>query len=236
MSSFGNRVLDELSGSGSSLLDAASLDQLRARQVLDADGTLGAVWFPASAIVSLGMATDDGRTVGLTIIGINGFVGDGALDALPLLAPATTAMVQVAGSAWCVPAEVFHGLEQLEPQTHLVLRRARASVHAEVARQVLCALTHTVEQRVCRWMLLASDRSGSGHLGFTQADLAEQLGVRRASVNAAARHLSDDGLVAYQRGQLEVRDAAALQHRSCSCYGYATALSEPAPAPHGTRR
>jgi CRP-like cAMP-binding protein len=100
---------------------------------------------------------------------------------------------------------------------HLLLRYTQALI-TQMAQTAVCNRHHTVEQQLCRWLLLSLDRLSSNELTMTQELIANMLGVRREGVTEAAGHLQNDGMIRYSRGKITVTDRAKLEERVCECY------------------
>lgn len=182
-------------------------------------GDAGRVVFPASAVVSLLVDGGEAGSIELAMVGRRGFVGtEILLQPEPVSHAAPIAQVQVPGSGWTVErAAVQHAIEH-EPETRSVLASYAIALRRQIERQVLCNALHSVDQRVCRWLLMTSDQAGSDRFPITQVFLSEMLGVRRASVNEVQRGLRDDGLIVATTGRVEIIDRDALARRACPCY------------------
>jgi CRP-like cAMP-binding protein len=199
------------------ILPRMELCSLEHRQMLiEANEPIPYVHFPLSGVVSLVIATVNGASVEVAMIGNEGMVG------LPVLFGADTApigaLVQVPGEALRMSAPAFR--EQVEVRGPLL---RRLQLHAEAlffqaAQSVTCMRHHSVGQRCARWLLTAHDRVGEDAFPLTQDALSQMLGVRRASVSAAAARLQDQGLIRYRRGIMTIIDRAGLGRVSCECY------------------
>jgi CRP-like cAMP-binding protein len=199
------------------ILPRMELCSLEHRQMLiEANEPIPYVHFPLSGVVSLVIATVNGASVEVAMIGNEGMVG------LPVLFGADTApigaLVQVPGEALRMSAPAFR--EQVEVRGPLL---RRLQLHAEAlffqaAQSVTCMRHHSVGQRCARWLLTAHDRVGEDAFPLTQDALSQMLGVRRASVSAAAARLQDQGLIRYRRGIMTIIDRAGLERVSCECY------------------
>ena len=184
--------------------------------LIEANEPIPHVHFPLSGVISLVIATVNGATVEVAIVGNEGVVGS------PVLFGSGTApigaMVQVPGEALRIGAQAFQ--DQLDLQGSLV---RRLHLHAEAlffqaAQSVTCMRHHSVGQRCARWLLTAHDRVGGDEFPLTQDALSQMLGVRRASVSAAAGKLQTNGLIRYRRGLMTIVDRAGLERVSCECY------------------
>jgi hypothetical protein len=158
----------------------------------------------------------DGASTQIAVVGNEGFIG-GAVLAGGESAP-NRASVQCAGNAYLLHAkrlkEEFDRRAELQA---LLLRYTRAMV-SQIAQTAACNLHHTVEQRMCRWLLAYLDRVPSNRLAMTQEVIASMLGVRREGVSLAASKLQRLGAISYTRGHITVLDRSELQSESCECY------------------
>lgn len=174
------------------------------------------VYFPVSGVVSLLIVTKDGGSAEIAVVGNEGCVGVGLL-----LGGETTldrAVVQVAGHAYRLPAEVvLHEFKRGAAAQALLLRYMQVLL-TQLSQTAVCNRHHTVEQQLCRWLLLALDRVRSSDVVMTQELISNMLGVRRAGVTEAARNLQRAGLIAYERGHIRVLDRAKLEAHACECY------------------
>ena len=173
-------------------------------------------YFPTTAIVSLHYVMESGATAETAGVGNEGMVGVSLFmggDTTP-----SSAVVQAAGHAYRLERQrllqEFHrgGLLQ-----RLLLRYTQALM-TQVTQTAACNRHHSVEQRLCRWLLLAVDRSGGRELVMTHELVAGMLGVRREGVTQAAGRLQQAGCINYRRGHISVLDRAALEARACECY------------------
>jgi CRP-like cAMP-binding protein len=208
-----------------SLLGRMERCALERRQVLsEANEPIRHVYFPLSGLVSLVNATFNGATVEVAMVGHEGLIGLSALfggRGMPL-----TAVVQIGGEALRMNAATFR--EEVRRHDAL-LERAHLFAHAlvvQIAQSAACLHHHSVSQRCARWLLMTHDRVNEDEFGLTQDMLAQMLGVRRASVSAAAGRLQAEGLIRYRRGSIAVVDRAALERASCECYGILAAEYE----------
>jgi CRP-like cAMP-binding protein len=187
------------------------------RQILvEANEPIRYVHFPLSGVVSLVMATVNGATVEVAMVGNEGMIG------LPVLFGSETtpisAVVQVSGEALRMSAPAFK--EEVRNCGALVqhLHLHAQAVFVQIAQSTACTRHHSVSQRCARWLLTAYDRVGDGEFAITQEALAQMLGVRRASVSASAAKLQEAGLIRYRRGNVTLVDREALEQASCECY------------------
>jgi CRP-like cAMP-binding protein len=174
------------------------------------------VYFPVSGVVSLLIVTEDGGSAEIAVIGNDGCVGIALL-----LGGHTTldrAVVQIAGHAYRLPAEDVRREFKRGAAAQLVLLRYIQALMTQTAQTAVCNRHHTVEQQLCRWLLLALDRVPTMEVAMTQELISDMLGVRRSGVTQAARNLSKAGLIVYERGHIRVLDRAKLEAHACECY------------------
>jgi CRP-like cAMP-binding protein len=172
--------------------------------------------FPTSAIVSLMYETESGATAGIAVVGSEGIVG------VPLFmgggSTPSRAVVQSAGAGFRMPgAAIREEFSRSGPVMQILLRFTQALI-AQMAQTAVCNRHHSVDQQLCRWLLLSLDRLAGNELVVTQDLIAHMLGVRREGVTEAARALQQAELISYRRGHITVRDRPGLEERSCECY------------------
>lgn len=186
-------------------------------QVLYESGrTLGHVYFPTTAIVSLLYVMEDGASAEIAVVGNEGVVGISLFmggESTP-----SRAVVQSAGAGWRLSARaVKDEFGRSGPVMHLLLRYTQALI-TQMAQTAVCNRHHTLDQQLCRWLLLSLDRLQGNELVMTQELIANMLGVRREGVTEAALHLQKMGLIRYSRGRITVLDRPGLEGRTCECY------------------
>jgi CRP-like cAMP-binding protein len=180
-------------------------------------------YFPTTGIVSRQHVMENGSAAASAITGKEGLVG------IPMLmggeSPFVQTVVQSAGHAYALKADVLRmEFESGGALQHLLLRYLHTLL-TQMGLSAVCNGHHSIEQRICRWLLLYLDRSSSNYLGMTQQNFADFLGVRRESVAGAEKNLQQAGLVRSHRGRLLVQDRAELEARTCECYKVETAES-----------
>src|SRR5450432_1609711 len=185
-------------------------------QVLYAAGaTLTHVYFPTTSIVSLLYLMEDGASAEIAVVGNEGLVGislfmGGGGESTPSLA-----VVQIAGHGLRLKAQLMkEEFERAGPVLHLLLRYTQALI-TQMSLTAVCNRHHTIDQQLCRWLLLSLDRLRINELVMTQELIANMLGVRREGVTEAANKLQQAGLISYSRGRITVLDRAGLEKRSC---------------------
>jgi len=174
------------------------------------------VYFPTTAIVSLLYELEDGASAEIAVVGNEGIVGVATfLGGATML---NRAVVQSAGHGYRLNGQLLEReFSRGAALQHLLLRYTLALM-TQMAQTAVCNRHHTVDQQLCRWLLLSLDRLSSNELCMTQELIANMLGVRREGVTEAAGHLQDAGLIHYSRGRIKVLNRPGLEHRVCECY------------------
>lgn len=192
------------------------LDMPLGQVLYESGGEPSHVYFPATSIVSLLYVLENGASAELAVVGNEGIVGVSLFmggNSTP-----NQAVVQSAGRGFRLQASVLmEAFEQGGPLMHLLLRYMQALV-TQMAQTAVCNRHHSVDQQLCRWLLLRLDRLVTNEVEATQGLIASMLGVRREGVTEAALALQKTGLIRYARGLITVLDRAALERRSCECY------------------
>ena len=174
------------------------------------------VYFPSASIVSLLYVMENGSSAEIAVVGNEGVVGI-ALFMGGETTP-SRAVVQSAGYAYRLKASLLKKeFERGGPLQYLLLRYTQALI-TQMAQTAVCNRHHSVEQQLCRWLLLSLDRLPSNELTMTQELIANMLGVRREGVTEAAGNLQAAGLIEYSRGKITVLDRPQLEARVCECY------------------
>ena len=186
-------------------------------QVLYESGaTLSHVYFPTTAIVSLLYVMENGASAEIAVVGNEGLVGISLFmggESTP-----SRAVVQSAGRGFRIKSQAVKDEFLKMPVLHLLLRYTQALI-TQMAQTAVCNRHHSLDQQLCRWLLLSLDRLHSDELVMTQELIANMLGVRREGVTDAALKLQKAGLIRYARGHITVLDRPGLEKRSCECYG-----------------
>ena len=213
-----NRLLAALpTGVRERLFSHLRLADLPLGKVLYESGdTLRQVYFPTDAIVSLLYVMESGASAEISVVGNEGLIGIAVFmggESTP-----SRAIVQSAGSALSLPSqrlrEEFNGNSEMRM---LMLRYTQALI-TQMAQTAVCNRHHSIDQQLCRWLLLSLDRLSGNDLVMTQELIANMLGVRREGVTEAAGKLQKHGVIEYQRGHITVLDRARLEELSCECY------------------
>jgi CRP-like cAMP-binding protein len=174
------------------------------------------VYFPIDCIVSLLYVMDDGHSAEIAVVGREGMMGIAMLlggNSMP-----NCAIVQSAGSAYRLPSTDFKREFDRDPNVRMSVLRYLQALFTQMAQTAACNRHHSIEQQLCRWLLLSLDRLNGQELTMTQELIANMLGVRREGVTHAAGRLQKLGLIRYQRGHITVLDRAGLERRCCECY------------------
>ena len=175
------------------------------------------VYFPTTSIVSLLYVMENGASTEIAVVGYEGVVGISLFmggDSTP-----NRAVVQSAGEGYRLPAPVMmQEFNRAGPAMHLLLRYTQALI-TQMSQTAVCNRHHSLDQQLCRWLLLSLDRLPSNELVMTQELIANMLGVRREGVTEAAGRLQKAGLIHYRRGHITVLDRPGLELRTCECYG-----------------
>ena len=185
--------------------------------IYESGGPEAYVYFPTDAIVSLLYVLEDGDSTELGVVGNDGMVGI-ALFMGGETTP-SRAVVQSAGQGYRLNAPVLKAeFERASMLQHILLRYTQALI-TQMTQTAVCNRHHSVEQQLCRWLLLSLDRLPSNELVMTQELIANMLGVRREGVTEAAGKLQAAGMIHYSRGKIIVLDRPKLEARVCECYG-----------------
>ncbi len=187
-------------------------------QVLyESGGRMEHAYFPTNSIVSLLYVMADGASAEIAVVGNDGIVGISIFmggESTP-----SRAVVQSGGEGYRINAKfLLEEFGRYGPTAHLLLRYTQALI-TQMAQTAVCNRHHTVDQQLCRWLLLSLDRLPSSELRMTQELMSNMLGVRREGVTEAAGKLQAAGLIHYSRGQIKVLDRRGLERRVCECYG-----------------
>jgi CRP-like cAMP-binding protein len=182
----------------------------------ESGGHLQHVYFPTTSIVSLLYVLADGASAEIAVVGNEGILGISLFmggETTP-----SRAVVQSAGYGYRLKAQLLkQEFNRAGPVLHLLLRYTQALI-TQMAQTAVCNRHHSVEQQLCRWLLLSLDRLSSDSLTMTQELIANMLGVRREGVTEAAGNLQRAGLISYSRGRIEVLNRPGLEKAVCECY------------------
>jgi CRP-like cAMP-binding protein len=181
----------------------------------ESGGALSHVYFPTTAIVSLLYVMENGASAEIAVVGYEGLVGISLFmggESTP-----SRAVVQSAGEGFRMKAAAIKDVFKHPPVLHLLLRYTQALI-TQMAQTAVCNRHHSLDQQLCRWLLLSLDRLKGSELVMTQELIANMLGVRREGVTDSALKLQKAGLIKYSRGRISVLDRPGLESRSCECY------------------
>ena len=187
-----------------------------AHVIYESGRLLDHVYFPTTCIVSLLYVMEDGASAEIAVVGHEGIVGISIFmggESTP-----SRAVVQSAGEAFRLPAQYLRAeFGRAGSLQHLLLRYTQSLI-TQMAQTAVCNRHHSVDQQLCRWLLLSLDRLLSNELVMTQELIANMLGVRREGVTAAAGRLQNAGAIEYRRGHITVVDRPKVEKMSCECY------------------
>ncbi|MEO7055256.1 MAG: Crp/Fnr family transcriptional regulator [Caldimonas sp.] len=183
--------------------------------IYESGGVVSHVYFPTTAIVSLLYVMEDGASAEIAVVGFEGLVGISLF--MGSVSTPNRAVVQSAGKAFRLKPSVLHEEFKLAPVMHLLLRYT-AALMTQMAQTAVCNRHHSLDQQLCRWLLLSLDRLQGQELVMTQELIANMLGVRREGVTEGALKLQKANLISYARGHITVLDRPGREKRSCECY------------------
>jgi CRP-like cAMP-binding protein len=184
--------------------------------IYEPDEALQHVYFPTSAIVSLLYTMENGTSAEMGVVGCDGVVGIAVFmggDTTP-----NRAVVQSAGDALRLELRFFREEFRRVGELHRALLLYTQALLTQMSQTAVCNRLHSVEQQLCRWLLLSHDRLQSNELVMTQELIANMLGVRREGVSVAAHRLQEAGLIRYRRGHITILDRPGLERTVCECY------------------
>jgi CRP-like cAMP-binding protein len=192
------------------------VDMPLGKVLYESGGSMTHVYFPTTSIVSLLYVMEDGDSAEIAVVGNEGIVGISLF--MGGQSTPSRAVVQSAGHGFRLKASVMmQEFNRAGAVMHLLLRYTQALI-TQMAQTAVCNRHHTLDQQLCRWLLLSLDRLKSDELIMTQELIANMLGVRREGVTEAAGHLQEAGLISYRRGHITVLDRRGLERRACECY------------------
>ena len=201
-----------------SLARQMSMEKLSlGESIYESGAPLKQVFFPTSSVISLLYVMIDGSSAEIAVVGFEGVVG------VSLFMGGNTtpsrAVVQSAGHSLALSAKHVHDEFARGGPLHGLLLRYTQALITQMAQTAVCNRHHTVDQQLCRWLLLSLDRLQSNELLMTQQLIADMLGVSRGGVTEAAGKLQAAGIIDYSRGRITVIDRRALERAVCECYG-----------------
>ncbi|MDP2713417.1 Crp/Fnr family transcriptional regulator [Rheinheimera sp.] len=175
------------------------------------------VYFPTDSIVSLQYMMENGASTAILVVGNEGLLGISLFmggESTP-----SRSLVQSAGFAYRLPRHLVKEEFNRHGQLLLLMLRYTQALITQMAQTAVCNRHHSIDQQLCRWLLLSMDRLSHNHLTMTQEFIGNMLGVRREGVTQAASKLQQLGAISYSRGLIKVLDRARLEALSCECYG-----------------
>jgi CRP-like cAMP-binding protein len=192
--------------------------------LVEAGQRLNQVWLPHSGVVSLVVSLSQGQAVEVAMIGCDGIVGapEAMCDGIAL----TDAVVLCPGAASVLSATDLNMLAGQSVAWRHLLARHHQALLAQAQQSVACNASHSVEERLARWLLRTHELWQGETLPMTQEMLARMLGVQRNAVSIVAHALQQSGVIRYSRGQIEIIDLAALRKTACECYVVAKAKQD----------
>jgi CRP-like cAMP-binding protein len=199
------------------LASQMSMESLRlGDSIYESGAPLKQVFFPVDSVISLLYVMLDGSSAEIAVVGFEGVVG------VSLFMGGNTtpsrAIVQSAGNSLVLSAKHVHDEFARGGPLHSLLLRYTQALITQMAQTAVCNRHHTVDQQLCRWLLLSLDRLQSNEILMTQQLIADMLGVSRGGVTEAAGKLQAAGIIDYARGRIKVKDRLALEGAVCECY------------------
>ena len=199
------------------LPDIEAVDLPLGKVIYEPGTTLSHVYFPSTAIISLLYVLENGASAEIAVVGNEGVVGISLFmggESTP-----SRAVVQSAGKGFRLSAQAMKDeFNRGGAVLHLLLRYTQALI-TQMSQTAVCNRHHSLDQQLCRWLLLSLDRLEGSELVMTQELISNMLGVRREGVTEAAVQLQGAGLIKYSRGRISVLDRPGIEKRSCECYG-----------------
>lgn len=214
----GNRLLDGLPAHDYRLISEylSGISYKRGSSLYESGDDVSQVFFPTEGVVSILTVMSGGATVETAAIGREGLVG---VTCGPMNGRAVSrAVAQTDGTAACLDIARFHAALAESAEIRRALSYYTESLFVQVQQTAACNALHNLEARLARWLLTFADRGGGGRLNMTQEDLAEILGVRRATISEVSAGLEKPGLIRRGRGSIEIVDRRRLEVKACECY------------------
>ncbi|MGY6554342.1 MAG: Crp/Fnr family transcriptional regulator [Wenzhouxiangella sp.] len=184
--------------------------------IYEAGQQISQVYFPANCIISLLYVMLDGASAEISVVGRDGMVGIAVF--MGGASTPSRAVVQSAGIAYRLSAIDLRNEFNNDADTRMLMLRYTQALITQMAQTAVCNRHHTIDQQLCRWLLLSLDRLPGNTLHMTQELIANMLGVRREGVTEAAGKLQKLGVINYRRGHIDVLDRPQLEQLSCECY------------------
>jgi len=198
------------------LPDLELVDMSLGQVLYESGGDISYVYFPTTAIVSLLYVLENGSSAEIAVVGNEGIVGISLF--MGGESTSSRAVIQSAGCGFRLRAQALKNeFNRSGPVSHLLLRYTQALI-TQMSQTAVCNRHHSLDQQLCRWLLLSLDRLEGSELVMTQELIANMLGVRREGVTEGALKLQKAGLITYARGRIQVVDRKGLEQRTCECY------------------
>lgn len=210
--------LDRLAGS------LERVDLAQGAMLRHADAPMAHVYFLERGLASLVRRTEDGRSIEIGAVGVEGMVG--VLATIGLRLASIDVTVQVPGFAWRLAPDTLRDAMARDRIFATLLRRDAHRAFEHLVQIAACNGLHSLRERCCRWLLTAHDNAGSDSFPLTHEALADVLGVQRAGVSAIASGLREAGLIAYRHGRITIGDRRGLERQACECYHVLQATSD----------
>lgn len=214
-----NQLLAALRSEDRAILDSHSetVPVNRGMLLAGPNDKVEAAYFPmVGTVVSLSTSLDDGRTVEAATVGCEGVIG--GIVSCGTRYSFASAVVQISGATTRVPVRVLENLKDSSPQFRRLLERYSDFLFSQALQSVACNAFHSLEQRLCRWLLTTQDRVGTDAIPLTQEALADMIGVQRTSISTVSRNLRARGLLRYRHGSVDILNREGLHAASCGCY------------------
>lgn len=186
------------------------------KSLYESGDTLRHVYFPTNSIVSLLYVMESGESAEISVVGNEGIVGISLF--MGGESTLSRGVVQSAGFAYRLPGQRLKDEFNLHSELMVLMLRYTQSLITQMAQTAVCNRHHSIDQQLCRWLLLSLDRLNGPELVMTQELIANMLGVRREGVTEAAGKLQKRGIIEYSRGKIRVLDRPGLERLSCECY------------------
>lgn len=213
-----NRLLAALPGSAKKrIFPRLKLVEMNLGHVIYESGQpIDFVYFPTNCIISLLYVMIDGSSAEISVVGNEGMAGIAVFmggDSTP-----SRTVIQSRGFAYRMPAPELKDEFNNSPEVRVLTLRYTQALITQMSQTAVCNRHHSIDQQLCRWLLLSLDRLPDNRLNMTQELIANMLGVRREGVTEAAGKLQDMGIIEYHRGHINVLNRPGLEELSCECY------------------
>jgi CRP-like cAMP-binding protein len=215
---FENRLLNTLNQSSPDLLRhrLKPIDFVHGDVLAEAGSPIQQAIFPRSGLISVVVDLQEGERIEVAMVGLHGALGGAAIFG-PTHHTAT-AFAQLPGRAWAMRAEDLIEVAAASAEFRQMMFAQEQYLFAQAQQTAACNAKHTIMHRLCSWLLRAHDTCGGGELLLTQENLAQMLGVQRASVSMFASQLQEKGLIQYRRGRVHIADVDGLSAHACECH------------------